>query len=462
MSNMRDFFLILIIGLLMGTIAGCSGSDTPANPAIQNFMAVPSIVSPGQTSTLTMSFTGGNGSLAFGNSTTAFTFGNATTIKPRTSLLCTLTVANRAGVKVSATTSITMSPIQGRFTSSIGTTLSSRDNYTATLLPSGKVLLAGGGLVPGNGGVVVPPNLAYHKSAELIDPGNPVLNTAPSVLTGFMNYSSALHSATYLDPAKVTGPNSGMVLFLGGWDGTRAHSEAQVYNPATGLFTVIGNMAGGVRAAQTATLLNDGTVLITGGYDGSLFPLATAELFNPATGTFTTVGPMSVGRYGHTATLLGNGMVLIAGGTPYDARCELYNPATRTFHFTKAGMTYTRSFHTATLLSGAASAKVLIAGGSTGVICELYDPLTDTFALTGPMTAVRAFHTATLLSDTRVLVTGGSDNTAEFYDPNTRTFTATLRNMKEARSSHAAILLPNGLVFIAGGTGARNRTETFK
>ena len=146
----------------------------------------------------------------------------------------------------------------------------------------------------------------YHKSAELFDPatGNSTRTT------GFMAYSSALHTATLL--------NNGNVLVAGGWDSAKSHNDAQLYNPNTGLFTATGSMTF-ARSAHTATLLNNGMVLITGGYDGAV-PMASAELYNPVTGLFTTIGPMHVARSAHTATLLNNGKVLIAGGTPANTR----------------------------------------------------------------------------------------------------------------------------------------------
>jgi hypothetical protein len=89
-----------------------------------------------------------------------------------------------------------------------------------------------------------------------------------------------------------------------------------------------------VRSAGpfTATALQDGEVLIAGGQNASSSVLASAELYNPATGTFSVTGSMTTAREGQTATLLPNGEVLIAGGFDnagkYLSSAELYNPAT--------------------------------------------------------------------------------------------------------------------------------------
>ena len=193
-------------------------------------------------------------------------------------------------------------------------------------------------------------------------------------------------------------------------------------------FVATGSMSV-ARYNQTATLLPGGKVLIVGGSDLIGTSYKSAELYNPATGLFTPAGSMATGRDGHTATLLDNGKVLIAGG--YEAggagflkSAELYDPATGLFTPTTGSMGTARRFHTATLLS---NSKVLITGGMSNTIifnsAELYDPDSETFTSTdGNMTAARYGQTSTLLLNNKVLITGGGGigsylSSAELYAP---------------------------------------------
>src|SRR5439155_10463918 len=183
------------------------------------------------------------------------------------------------------------------------------------------------------------------------------------------------------------------------------------------------------RYRHAGTLLLSGKVLVTG---GSLYGhqcdecLHSAELYDPATGLWTATGSMNFGRYWHTATLLASGKVLVAAGngvaSGYEISAELYDPATGTWTPTGSLLDY-RKQHDATLL---VSGKVLVTGGlyPFGVAnsAELYDPATGSWTPTGSMSMPRNYHTATLLPSGKVLVAGGYNandaptSTAELYD----------------------------------------------
>jgi Galactose oxidase, central domain len=263
---------------------------------------------------------------------------------------------------------------------------------------------------------------------------------------------------------------------------TGTSTSIHVLVPASG-FTPTGSMQT-TREDHTATLLNDGRVLVAGGmhwgvvnpcFQGTrcfqLNALASAEIFDPATGAFTSTGKMSVERTNHTATLLGDGRVLITGGddrrAPVFGTAEIFDPSTDVFTLT-GNMVMARRAHTATPLK---NGKVLLAGGdgANGNIpstAELFDPATGEFSPTGNMTASRSFQTATLLSDGRVLLAGGDTSgataTAELYDPLTGKFTAT-GSMTVTRTGHRATLLNNGKVLMTGGTspGSTSTAELF-
>ena len=324
-----------------------------------------------------------------------------------------------------------------------------RQNHTATLLPSGKVLVVGGFSGRGSSGAI--------STTELYDPA-----TGKWTKTGGMTNKRACQTTTLL-------PN-GKVLAVGGIDDrTNSLTNAELYDPATGMWTATGALHTG-RYFHTATLLPSGKVLVAGGGRSSGSDvLSSAEVYNPATGTWTETGALAAARQNHTATLLANGKVLVAGGMNstkpyYLTSVEVYDAANGTWSGT-GGLTTKRALHTATLLP---NGSVLFAGGDsiTSVelyagldsitSAELYDPTTGTCKATGGPTTKRTLHTATLLPSGKVLAAGGGDfsfhplSSAELYDPTTGTWAAA-DWLTTKRASHTATPLPSGQVLLVGG-----------
>lgn len=162
-----------------------------------------------------------------------------------------------------------------------------RSFHTATLLQDGRVLVAGG--------------QSYLNSSEIYDPASGVW----SATTGTMAYGREKHTATLL-------PN-GKVLVAGGYSGSSSiSSRAEIFDPATGLWTLTGSMRTN-RYGHAATLLDNGRVLVTGGFIGN-GNMITAEVYDPTSGTWSEINPPTINRRYHTATLLLNGLIIVAGG----------------------------------------------------------------------------------------------------------------------------------------------------
>jgi N-acetylneuraminic acid mutarotase len=286
-----------------------------------------------------------------------------------------------------------------------------------------------------------------------------------------MHTARAGHSATLLQ--------NGQVLVAGGTQsepgGNQALASAELFNPATGTWTVTGSM--NVARAVMATLLPNGQVLVAGGVDNNTGQvLSSAELYDPATGTWTLTDSMNVARYAHTATLLPNGQVLVAGGfasTGTLSSAELYTPATGAWTVT-GSLNIARYGHQAVrLTNGQPLVLDGISTASGGIdklrSTELYDPATGRWTVNGNTIQSGSDFSVTLLGTGKVLIAGGIagvyphehvTNAAELYDPSVGASVST-GSMKTARFGHAATLLPNGQVVVAGGLGTSQKGEIF-
>jgi hypothetical protein len=400
-------------------------------------------------------------------------------------------IAGGAAPNLTTPTAELYDPVSGTF-SSTGSMTAARQGFTATTLPSGKVLIAGGG---GN----CDSGCTYFSSAELYDSVSGTFTP-----TGNMTVAREYHTATLLPNGQVliaggvtpagsssqglastelynpatgtfsSGPtmsasrqsftatlfSSGKVLLVGGV----VLASADIYDSGTNTITPTGSL-NSPRYSHSASLLGNGKILIAGGA-GSAGTVSVAELYDPNSGTFTTTGTLNEPRFGHTATALTSGQVLIAGGVAISAisSVEFYDPSSGLFKTKSVFMNSPRVLHSQTVL---ADGRVLVAGGidCAGIGCrihasvEIYDPLMSKFVVTGSMSVGRYSHTATLLNTGKVLIVGGLGgsggpplNSAELFDPATGAFSST-GILITARSDHTATLLPSGQVLIAGGQG---------
>jgi len=398
-----------------------------------------------------------------------------------------------------ATTNEVYDPAANNWTV-VGSFVTYRTAYTATLLTNGKVLFTGGYNYDPNYGY------AFFNSTEIYDPvtktfsaGVPMQVTRSShsatqlssgkvlVAGGGNQYSTPVASAEIYDPVATTWtttaslniprfshvafalPGGDVVVAYGTTIGGQGQSSAEIYNPTANTWTPFGMTA--QLSGSSATQLANGQVLVAGGSSPAVTGVTTlAQIFNPATNRWSIVAPLNTARERHTATVLQSGKVLVVGGdiavgaTYYSAypevvtSAELYDPAAGTWSAV-ASLIAGRTAHTATLLS---NGKVLVTGGldSNGAIvttAEVYDPQSNAWIATGSPITPRYSHTATLLNTGKVLVAGGSsylasgpNSTAELYDPSTNTWTAAAA-MPTGVAMHTATLLSDGTMVVTGG-----------
>jgi Kelch motif/Galactose oxidase, central domain len=351
-------------------------------------------------------------------------------------LLAPLAAINGAIAKAAPSTSGTSSPPM----------TVARASATATLLPNGKILIAGG----------FDSSTTATNATELYDPAT---NTLSADLP--MSHARGEATATLL-------PN-GKVLIAGGDDGTNALMSTELYDIGTKTFAPGPSMIA-ARFGAGATLLANGKVLIAGGNSSSpLEELSSTELYDPSANFFAAGPSMSVAMGPSTAVLMPNGKVLIVGeGVKINLNvsvAELYDPADNSM--AERSLNTLREFPAAALLP---NGKVLIAGGAGQLFIainttQIYDPSQDTFADGPSMSNGHWVATAAPTANGEILVIGGNGasinglNSVEVYDSVTNSFTAGTP-MSDPRQLPTATLLPNGRVLIAGGWNGTNSLES--
>ena len=312
-----------------------------------------------------------------------------------------------------------------------------RSSHTATLLPDGRVLIAGSG-----------PEDSQDQT-EIYDPASGQFTPGPD-----MSVARRGQKAVALE--------DGRVLIISGFSGLfETHDSVDIFDPTTDTISPAAPIAT-ARSAFAVTRLADGRVLVTGGAVPAR--IASAEIYDPVTDSWASAGEMSVSRVTHTSTLLADGRVLIATSAGLfpnlRAFAEIYDPATGDFTPT-GNLNVPRHQHTATLIL---DGTVLIAGGSSEALgdnlvasVERYDPATGLWTELTAMLRERRFHSASLLADGRVLFVGGLPSEANTERYITSAATGGARSEEVAgvvgatRNGHTVTTLPDGRVLLAGG-----------
>ncbi|GLH75074.1 hypothetical protein GETHLI_35770 [Geothrix limicola] len=440
MPTMATTYTLTVTDPAGGTVTKSVSTTAVVPPAhITSFWATPSLIAPGSSSTLMAAFENGVATLDHNLGAIPNRGDGVNTGALTDTTTFALVVTNSAGDSVESQVKVTVGT-----TGSIadaGTMASGRHNHTATLLPNGMVLVTGGLLETG-----VPGQASPISSAEIYDPATGAFTTTGSMGTARYDHTESLLpsgkvllaggndggtvSAELYDPGtgafsatgnmsmpraghRATLLPSGKILLTGGrTSATQATATAELYDPSSGQFTSTGTMTE-ARLNHMATLLPNGTVLVVGGSIGPSY-LASAELYDPGTETFVPTGPMSMGTDGITAPVLSNGKALVVRG----GGAELYDPTTGVFATSKSRILV--GVGPLTLLQdGTVLCITNCTSDYEGSYTSLYFPTLDAFAYTSSASEVYKGCTATLLQNGKVLYTGGLSGILPFWGVNT-------------------------------------------
>ena len=272
------------------------------------------------------------------------------------------------------------------------------------------------------------------------------------------------HTATLLQ--------DGRLLVTGGQETlSRASKVAEIFDPSTDTWSNTSETIDKRGEGHTATLLNDGRVLVTGDNDQG-----SSEIYDPSSGQWSSTGTMNVARKSASATLLEDGRVLVSGGVDKTRAgrreldsAEIYDPSSG--EWTVADSMEQIHSNQITILVGG---KVFLSGW---FLSEIYDPAADLWSPVGEPKRkdLARGTTATVLNDGTVFMVGGArfpPNTwqgdvsnpvanSEIYNPSDGSL-STSTNMSKSRQNHSAVLLANGDVLVVGGTSMESYNPATK
>ena len=314
-----------------------------------------------------------------------------------------------------------------------GNLIIARSQHVASLLQSGRVLVAAGG----------------RLAAELYDRG-----TGSWASTG-ASAGFATSSIAHVLP-------DGKVLMAGGTiigSPSTATGTSELYDPNLGTWSLTGSLVVPRKAPRSADL-GGGKILIAGG-DSEVGAMSNAEAYSPSTGTWSPVANMSVPRYSHAIVGIGPGKALVAGGVKSAGNYldpEIYDAATDAWSLTSR-LGLGNRYGIALINLGAGK---IVAVGGNGVLTPVYDVATGTWSAGGQMNSQPYYYnTTTLLGGGGVMVTGGINYSAvtELYDPKAATWTTT-GSLAVGRMGHSATRLNTGEVLVASGNNNPSNTNS--
>ncbi len=324
----------------------------------------------------------------------------------------------------------------------------------AALLHNGKVLIVSGS---GN----VPTNTNFQ--AAVFDPATGTITTQP------VNWDMFCNGMVVLSDGRAF-VNGGTLQY----DPFHGELKSSVYDPATGQFTDVQNMAHG-RWYPTVTTLSDGSVMTFSGLDENGNTNSTVEIYTAGSGWSTTYSSPFTPPLYPRMHLIPNGKVFYSGST---TSSRYFDPSTRTWSSVVATTQYsgTRTYGTSVLLplNPANNYKpvVMIMGGGSPATntTELIDlSASSPKWVYGPnMSQARIEMNATILPNGKVIALGGSLNDedtttaslkADLYDPVSNTFSSAGQNAYPRLYHSNSLLLPDGTILVIGGNPARGTYE---